>query len=226
MTAGDGQRRPRSLQVRLNSTRTLTRVIVAGAMGMLTGGVAVAEAPWQVAALVGWDVAAVVFLSWVLSTIYALTGEQTRTVATRFDPNRAVAHVGLVAACLMCLLGVGYALLRAEHTGGSTAGSLVLLAIISVLASWAVLHTVSLLHYARLYYTPPEGGVDFNSDALPEYSDFAYLAFTVGMTYQVSDTNLTTEAMRRAVLTHAVLSFVFGTIILAVTINVVAGLIH
>lgn len=91
--------------------------------------------------------------------------------------------------------------------------------------SWTVLHTVSLLHYARLYYTAPEGGVDFNSDEPPEYSDFAYLAFTIGMTCQVSDTNLTSEPMRRAALGHALLSFVFGTFILAMTINAVAGLL-
>jgi uncharacterized membrane protein len=86
-------------------------------------------------------------------------------------------------------------------------------------------HTVFTLHYARIFYGDPEpdGGIDFGTTASPSFTDFAYVAFTVGMTYQVSDTNLTTQAMRRTALAHALLSFLFGTFILALTINVLAG---
>jgi uncharacterized membrane protein len=80
-------------------------------------------------------------------------------------------------------------------------------------------------HYARLYYSHPAGGIDFNQAAPPRYSDFAYLAFTVGMTFQVSDTSLQTAAARAAVLRQALLSYLLGAVILATTINLLAGLL-
>jgi uncharacterized membrane protein len=102
----------------------------------------------------------------------------------------------------------------------------VALGIVSVLLSWAVVHTVFTARYARLYYTGPDGGIDFNQKAPPRYIDFAYVAFTVGMTFQVSDTNLTTHEMRGTVLRHAMLSYLFGAVIIAATINLIAGLVH
>ena len=86
------------------------------------------------------------------------------------------------------------------------------------------MHTVYLLRYARLYYSPPEGGIDFD-DEPPDYVDFAYLTLTIGMTYQVSDTDLTAKRTRRTALHHALLSYVFGAVILAITVSSVAGLL-
>jgi uncharacterized membrane protein len=82
-----------------------------------------------------------------------------------------------------------------------------------------------MLRYARSYYQSPEGAVEFNEKDPPAYLDFAYLAFTVGMTFQVSDTNLTTKPIRRIVLSHALLSFLFGAVMLAFAINIVASLL-
>ncbi len=96
---------------------------------------------------------------------------------------------------------------------------------ISVLLAWAVVHTVYALRYADLYYSL-EGGIQFNEVEAPDYRDFAYLAFTIGMTYQVSDTNLQAKAIRHTALRHALLSYLFGTAIIAMTINIVAGLAH
>jgi len=98
------------------------------------------------------------------------------------------------------------------------------LAIGSVALSWILLHTLFALRYARLYYREPAGGIDFNQDEKPRYTDFAYLAFTLGMTYQVSDTDVTDHRIRATVLGHSLLSFVFGAFILATTINLIAGL--
>ena len=78
--------------------------------------------------------------------------------------------------------------------------------------------------YARIYFTPPDGGIAFG-DEPPDYRDFAYLALTIGMTFQVSDTDLTARRVRRVALHHALLSFVFGAVILAITVNSVAGLL-
>ena len=91
-------------------------------------------------------------------------------------------------------------------------------------ASWIVLHTILTLRYARLYYSNPKGGIDFKQDGDPTFRDFAYVAFTVGMTFQVSDTDIGKPAIRETVLRHALLSFIFGAVIIAITINLVAGL--
>jgi uncharacterized membrane protein len=84
------------------------------------------------------------------------------------------------------------------------------------------------LRYAHVYYTEPEGGIDFKSKGAerPDYIDFAYTAFTVGMTFQVSDTDITRREMRRQVLWHALISFLFGAVILATTVNVIASLLN
>ncbi|MDT5017597.1 MAG: hypothetical protein QOD39_3757, partial [Mycobacterium sp.] len=79
------------------------------------------------------------------------------------------------------------------------------------------------LRYAMLFYSGPEGGVNFNQPSSPRYTDFAYLAFTIGMTFQVSDTDLRTPAFRATALRHALLSYLFGAVIVATTINLVAG---
>jgi uncharacterized membrane protein len=85
-------------------------------------------------------------------------------------------------------------------------------------------HTVFTLRYARAYYSPSPGGISFNSQDPPTYADFAYLAFTIGMTFQVSDTNIQTKPIRRTALRHAWLSFPLGAVIIAACINLVSGL--
>jgi uncharacterized membrane protein len=98
------------------------------------------------------------------------------------------------------------------------------LALATVALSWLLVHTLFTLRYASLYYADDDGGVDFNQVEPPRYADFAYLSFTLGMTFQVSDTSLTSSVMRAAALRHALMSFLFGSIILATLINLVAGL--
>jgi uncharacterized membrane protein len=98
------------------------------------------------------------------------------------------------------------------------------LGVFTVVASWTLVHSVYAIRYAHLYYTPPIGDIDFKTDEKPDYQDFAYVAFTVGMTFQVSDTDIRGRAMRRAVLRHALLAYLFGAVILASMVNIVAGL--
>jgi uncharacterized membrane protein len=87
-----------------------------------------------------------------------------------------------------------------------------------------MLHTIFTLRYTELYYATPEGGIDFNQDEPPQYTDIAYMAFSLGMTYQVSDTAIRTRAIRTEALRHSLLAYVFATLILAATINLVIGL--
>ncbi len=94
-----------------------------------------------------------------------------------------------------------------------------------MIVSWLAINVDFTLRYAHLFYSDPVGGVDFNGVDEPDYRDFAYLAFTIGMTYQVSDTNLLTSRFRRVLLLHALLSYLFGVVIIAAVINVSAGFI-
>ena len=119
---------------------------------------------------------------------------------------------------------MAFALAQAGRSVAPDRGMLTALAIGSVALAWLAVHTVWLLRYARLYFTPPDGGIDFHGEA-PAYADFAYLALTVGMCFQVSDTDLTGKRMRRTALHHALLSYLYGTVIVAVTVNSVAGLL-
>jgi len=131
-----------------------------------------------------------------------------------------VRDVVLLLLAVGSLLTVGLIIFRAQETGPIRLA----LGVVCVITSWAVLHTIMILRYARLYYSEPIGGINFNQEHDPTYRDFAYIGFTVGMTFQVSDTAISTATIRVAVLRHALLSFVFGTVILAITINLLAGL--
>ncbi len=128
-------------------------------------------------------------------------------------------------ASVMCIVGVGFALRMAGHAHGATELGLTSIAVVSLIVSWFVVHFVFMLRYARLYYANRAGGIQFNEDEQPRYTDFAYFAFTIGMTFQVSDTNIEETTIRKSALHHAMLSYMFGAVILAVVVNVGASLL-
>jgi uncharacterized membrane protein len=178
------------------------------------------------ALLMGWDIAALIYLVMVWGAVYRMNAEVTARMAGREDPSNPVAEIVVVAASIAALVAVGFALVRAGQTIGSTKALLIGLGVVSVVASWLVVHTVYMLRYARSYYGEPTGGIGFNEEDDPAYLDFAYFSFTIGMTFQVSDTNITRKDIRRVALNHALLSYLFGAVILATAINVFASLLH
>jgi uncharacterized membrane protein len=198
--------------------------LVSAAGGILAGGPTSTVLPWPFTLLIAWDIAAAVFLVWTWRKIWYMDSEQTARAAEREDPTRAAADLVLLTAAVVSLLAVGYVIVRAGSAGGLAAGIQVGLGVGSVIISWAVVHTIFTLRYARLYYLDVDGGVDFHQHGAPRFSDFAYMAFTIGMTFQVSDTEVNTPAFRAYILRHALLSYLFGTVIVALTINLVAGL--
>ena len=194
-------------------------------------GTALGALAWQyimpaAALLAGWDAAAVIYLVMVWVAVYRMNPGVTARMAGREDPSNPVAELVVVAASITALVAVGFALARAGQTAGSTKALLIGLGTVSVVVSWFVVHTVFMLRYARTYYGQPTGGIEFNEADRPAYQDFAYFSFTIGMTFQVSDTNITTKAIRRLALHHALLSYLFGAVILAAAINVFASLLH
>ncbi|WP_412538855.1 DUF1345 domain-containing protein [Longispora sp. K20-0274] len=200
------------------------KLLVSLVVGLLGGGLGLVAGAGASAALIAWDVLAAVFSAWIWWTVWGMDPTLTASHARREDPGREAADLVLVVAALASLVAVAVVLFGAGHADGSTKYLQAGFAVVSVVVSWVVVHTVYTLKYARLYYTGVAGGIDFNEDDEPQYTDFAYLSFTVGMTFQVSDTNLGSKEIRRTALHHAWLSFPLGTVIIAATINLIAGL--
>lgn len=208
----------------LTHAPALVRVAIGAAAGAIAAILDVILGPPRAAPLIGWDVLALTYLGLTWSVIWPLNPGQTARRATRHDPTSAVSYALLLSAALASLLAIGLVLFGASRTRGTTEALRVALGVGSVLLSWAIVHTIYTLRYATTYYGDPEGGIDFNQPEPPTYRDFAYLAFTVGMTFQVSDTPLTTSTLRRTALAHALMSYPLETVIVATTVNLVAGL--
>jgi uncharacterized membrane protein len=207
------------------SDLAVRRGVVALGLGAITAVVGVvAGARWFVAALVAEDVAAAVFVGWVWASIARADAAATARIARAEDDSRLAAEAVLVGAGVASLLAVVFTLAMAGNASAPDRGLLTALTIASVALAWVSVHTVFLLRYARIYYSPPDGGIDFG-DEPPEYGDFAYLALTIGMTFQVSDTDIGTKRVRRVALHHALLSYLFGTVIVAITVSSIAGLL-
>jgi uncharacterized membrane protein len=200
-------------------------VLLSLAAGLVAFGVAKLFTTWQIAALIGWIVASTVFIVWIYLSVGGMDGEATARHAAIEDASRPTADLILILASVTSLVGVGLSLLEASNRPGSERAVITAVAAITVILSWATVHTVYTLRYARLYYAAG-GGIDFHEDRPPAYGDFAYLAFTIGMTYQVSDTTTASRTIRRTVLYHAYMSYIFGTVVVARTINVVASLLN
>lgn len=197
------------------------------------GGVAIASAvaafvPWQLALLAGWDTAAAALLVWIWIGVAHLDAEETRRVATLEDDSRVASRAVVTVACVASVASVFTGIVKAREVGGALETVTTVAAVLAVALAWAATHTTFALRYAHRYYDrsgSDDSGVTFPGDEEPAYLDFAYLAFTVGMTFQVSDTEINTRSMRSLLLRHAALSYLFGTLIVGITINVVAGLL-
>lgn len=206
-------------------TRASVRGATAAATGTCVGTLASLPGTWQLGMLIGWDVAAAVYVAWTWTTIWPRDADATARLAVREDPGRATADALLLVASVASLLAVALVITAAKSSGSGAKGLRAVLAVASVVLSWSVVQTVFTSRYARLYYTGPDGGIEFHQEAPPRYADFAYVAFTVGMTFQVSDTDIDDHDIRATILRHALLSYLFGAVILATTINLVAGLV-
>jgi uncharacterized membrane protein len=179
---------------------------------------------WWLYPLLVWDFASVIYLTWIWSRIWRRDAATTARTAVRVDPTRATADVLVQAAAIVSLAAVGVVLGQAAKHSGAEQVLLAALAVVSVVLSWVVVHTVYTLRYARIYYTPPEGGIHFSGSEPPRFSDFAYLSFTLGMTFQVSDQNLETNQIRKLALGQCLLSYLFGTVIVGATVNLIVSL--
>ncbi|WP_256939491.1 MULTISPECIES: DUF1345 domain-containing protein [unclassified Arthrobacter] len=209
-----------SARARHRQLRIAAMLVCGAAATALTGLLGA----WVYAPAVGWAIAALIYNATVWLQIAPMDAPQTARHAQEEDPGLRTTDLLILLAALGSFAAVVLVIVSSKDVQGTGRFLLALLALTTTAMSWLMVHTLFTLHYAKTYYSGEPGGIGFNQDEPPQYTDIAYMAFSVGMTYQVSDTNITTRAMRSAVLRHSLLAFVFGTGILATTINLVVSL--
>jgi uncharacterized membrane protein len=201
------------------------RAIVCVAFGLAAGAVVALFGLPALVPLVVWTVASATALIWVWRISWPQDPAGTERLAEEESRSRST-DTGVLLATVASLVAIAVALVQSSSRNDTGAVAAVLLSVVSVVLSWALVNTVFVLKYARLYYVdePDAGGIDFKQHQPPAYSDFAYLAFTVGMTFGTTETEPTQTRIRRVVLGHALMSFLFGTGVIAVAVNLVTNL--
>ena len=208
---------------------SMRRAVIVACLGLLVALVLVWLLSWELAVIAGWDAAAFTFLLSVWPIIMGANSSHAAQLATREDESRGSATLLLVASSVTSLLGVGFVLDLAGQDSGPPRVLLIGVAVVTVVLFWTVVNTVYTLHYADLHYRSRGVAIAFGEAAGPErpsYRDFAYVAFTIGMTYQVSDTTVSDPKVRHTVLVHAFVSYLFGVVIVGGSVSLIAGLIR
>jgi uncharacterized membrane protein len=208
--------------------RARPRLYIALAAGLAIGLLMPGDVKPTMRAIVGWDGVALVYLALVLQMVATATRESMRHRAALEDPARSVFLAIVSAAGLVSIFSILGIMRAAKAEGGSIALWLTVFAASTILLSWLLTHSVFAVHYAHRYYKDllekRQRGLDFPGEHDdPDYWDFLYFSFVIGMTAQVSDIQVMTRGWRRLVLAHSILSFLFNTVILALSINLLAG---
>jgi len=185
------------------------------------------------AAIAAWNAVAVVILALDWLTILTTPQRKIRQLAQQQDLTRFLVFLFVVVTSSAALFAVGFLVSVKKSQSGNHFIIHLLLTLLTVIFSWTLVHTVYGLRYAHAFYGDSDepgvnrhaGGLAFPGDRSPDYFDFAYFSFVIGMTGQVSDVQITSRHMRRIALVHSVLSFGFNTMILALLINTVSGLL-
>ena len=205
----------------------MRRALTAFIAGLILAVVLLPFVTWGLALVGGWDAAALTVLLTIWPVIIRADSSLAPQLAAREDETEGLARVLLVGASVASLVGAGYVLHLAGRESGAPRVLLTGFAVLTVVLSWTVINTVYTLRYADLNFQSKLGGIAFGDQEgqeRPGYRDFAYVAFTIGMTYQVSDTTLCDPRIRRTVLGHAILSYLFGVVIVAGSVNLISGL--
>jgi uncharacterized membrane protein len=174
----------------------------------------------------------IIILNWII--MLTSHPREVKKIAKLQDSSRYFLFVFIITAAVVSLVAIIFLLKSSHGVSEATKNAHILLAISAVAVSWWLVHTVFTSRYAHMYYDTdtddgkvrPGGGLQFpDSDEEPDYLDFVYFAFVVGMTFQVSDVVITHRSIRRLCLVHSLISFAFNTLIVALSINVISGMV-
>jgi uncharacterized membrane protein len=206
---------------RLAPPRFILFVVLLVAIGIGAGF----YANWLSGIMIGFDVAAFVFLVSCAPLLFDANAEAMRRHSAQNDANRVVLLAVTVTVTLVVLVTVGAELLQSE---APPPGAIALIVATLALA-WLFSNIVYALHYAHMFYREDKdkagdsGGIDMPGAKEPDYWDFVYFSFTLGMTFQTSDTAITSGSYRRVAIFHCLAAFIFNIGVLAFTINVLGG---
>lgn len=206
----------------LTSWSAAGRLVIAAAVGLVAGAIVGLSTSVPLGVLCGIGAMAAAFVALGVIVLWPMSSDATRAHCQREDFRPFVDELVIVTAALASIVGIIVLLLLGQSASRQAAAAL---GLFGVFMTWGMLHLTYAARYAHLYYSAPVGGIDFNSDEAPAYRDFFYFSYNLGMTFQVSDNNVSTSAFRSVILRHCLLSYVFGTVILAATINLVAGIV-
>jgi len=204
-------------------TRVIRHILASIVVGVIVAVLMVAIDKPMLAASVGWDAAAFVFLLTTWLHLWPMDEERTKKTVDTEAPTMLITESMVIVAAILSL---GTVVLLLFNNSAQELSPVVrsVVGLTTIGLAWLVVHTVFALRYARQYYTTPVGGIDFHMTDLPCYADFVYVSFGVGMSFEIADTDISTTPLRRTVVKHALLSYLFATIILAVTLNLIASI--
>ena len=210
----------------LSTTTGPQRLLYGAVAGIAVAAVAPLEP--MVRGLAGWCTGAAVFLvlTWWLADTF--DAQRTRERAQSLDQPNLVILVSVLVAIGASVVAIAMLLQQVKLMSGPGRAAHIALGLVALVGSWLMMHTIYAFHYAHRYYIDqrdgsPDGGLDFPGKDEPDYLDFLYYAYVVGMTSQVSDVQATSREMRRITLVHSVLAFAFNMLVLALSVNVVAA---
>lgn len=190
--------------------------------------------PWfstRMLMLATWDVGALCYLALAWMVVARTDETLTRVRAQRFDPSGYVIFLVIIIAASASIVAIGFMVGDIKDLPYWQRAERITLSVAALLLSWLLIHTLFAFHYAHLYYSQPEGsgdhhgGLRFPDDDEPDYLDFFYYSFVVGMTSQVSDVAVLSRPMRRLTLIHGILSFIYNIAVLAMSINIIGGVL-
>lgn len=202
----------------------LTRSVVAVLIGLAAGLIAWPALGLAAALLAGWSGFAVTSVTWVAILIWPMDAARTRDHATGEDPGRSLSRLVALIGSVASLGAVTVVLIQTQNTSELESYVLAAIAVVSVAASWALIQADYMLRVAHLYYADPVGGIDFNQREDPSYTDFAYFSLGVGMGYQVGDSAVRSNEIRRLVIAQSLLAYLFGAVIIGTVVNLVIDL--
>ena len=183
---------------------------------------------WITKVIIGWNVGACIYLLLAARMMFLSSHEMMKTRAIQQDVGRGLVLTFVVIAALMCIGAIVAELAVVKELKGTLRYAHIFLAALTMVSSWAFTQVMFALHYAHDYYANEvrggHGGLIFPGDQSPDYGDFLYFACIIGTSGQTADVSLSSRAMRRTGLIHAVLAFFFKTTLGALTINIASGL--
>ena len=220
-----------TIRKHLSETTGPQRLVCGLIAGLVTAAVALPLA-WQFRGLLAWSVGVTVYLCLAWWLCVDFDGQRTRERAQAQDEPSLVLFLVLLLATMACVAAITVLMQQSRDLSGMQRALHIGQSVVALALSWLFIQTIFTFHYAHLYYheeklNEPDGpGLQFPGGQDPDYFDFLYHAFVVGMTSQVSDVQVTSREMRRLTMVHGVLSFGFNMLILALSINVVAGVLQ